>query len=119
MLTFPAAVRVFLAVEPIDMRGSFDALAGHARQLGLCPEDGHLYVFMNARRTLMKALFFDRSGWVLLAKRLERGSFQLPEVVPGQRQAVVDAATLALILEGYDLRRAPRRLRYEKNVASK
>jgi len=115
---FPAAVRVFMATAPIDMRGSFDALAGHARGLGLSPEDGHLYVFVNARGTLMKAVFFDGSGWVLLAKRLERGTFQLPGAAPGQRRVVVDAATLALVLEGYDLRRAPRRLRYRKKTAS-
>lgn len=101
------------------MRGSFDALAGHCRRLGLSPEDGHLYVFLNGRRTLMKALVFDGSGWALLAKRLERGTFQLPEVGPGDRQVAVSAATLALIMEGYDLRRAPRRLRYARECTSK
>ena len=112
MLTVPAAVRVFLAVEPVDMRGSFDALAGQVRRLGMEPQDGHLYVFLNTRRTLMKVLFSDRSGWCILAKRLERGSFQLPAVAPGTARVTIDAATLSLILEGYDLRRAPRRLRY-------
>jgi transposase len=112
MLTFPGSIRVFLALEPADMRGSFDALGGLARRLGLSPEDGHLYVFLNARRTLMKILFFDRSGWCLLAKRLEQGTFQLPDAPDGARRVTLDSATLGLILEGYDLRRAPRRLRY-------
>lgn len=112
MLTLPSSVRVFLSVEPIDMRGSFDALAGHARRLDLDPQDGHLYVFVNRRRCLMKVLFFDRSGWCVLAKRLERGTFEMPQVTPGQRQLRIDAATLGLILEGFDLARAPRRVRY-------
>lgn len=119
MLTFPSVVRVFLAVEPIDMRGSFDALAGHARRLRLEPTDGHLYVFLNARKTLMKLIFLDRGGWTLVARRLERGSFQVPDVAATASYATLDSATLGLILEGYDLRRAPRRLRFEPKFTSK
>ena len=94
------------------MRGSFDALAGRVRHLALEPADGHLYVFTNARKNIMKVLFFDRSGWCVLAKRLEQGSFQIPEVAPGQRKLMIDPAVLGLILEGIDLARAPRRKRY-------
>ena len=119
MLTLPSSVRVFLGIEPVDMRGSFDALAGQARRLALDPQDGHLYVFTNARKTLMKVLFFDRSGWCILAKRLEQGSFQIPEVQPGTRQLRIDAAVLGLILEGVDLSRAPRRKRYGAAEAPK
>ena len=97
------------------MRGSFDALAGRVRELGLDPQDGHLYVFINRRRRLMKVIFFDRSGWVILAKRLELGTFQIPTVRPGQRRVNIDAAELALILEGVDLSSAPRRRRYRRN----
>ena len=50
------------------MRGSFDALAGAVRRLGLDPVDGHLYLFLSKRRRLAKALWFDGSGWCLLAK---------------------------------------------------
>jgi transposase len=78
VLTLPPTVRVFVAVEPIDMRGSFDALAGAVRRLGLDPVDGHLYLFLNKRRRIAKALWFDGSGWCVLGKRLESGSFQLP-----------------------------------------
>lgn len=116
MLTLAPTVRVFVAVEPVDMRGSFDALAGRVRWLDLDPLDGHLYVFVNRRRTLMKVLCFDRSGWCIFAKRLERGTFQSLDVADGQRQVCVDAATLGLILEGIDVARAPRRLRYQRDV---
>jgi transposase len=119
MLTLPASVRVFLAVDPVDMRGSFDALAGRVRRLGLDPQDGCLYLFLNRRRGLMKVLFFDRTGWVILAKRLEAGTFQLPAVPDGQQRVAIDGATLAMILEGIDLTRAPRRKRYVDRDASR
>jgi len=119
MLTLPSSVRVFIGVEPVDMRGSFDALAGQVRRLALDPQDGHLYVFTNARRTLMKVLFFDRSGWCILAKRLEVGTFQIPAVPAGQRQLKIAPAVLGLILEGIDLARAPRRRRYAASDLSK
>ncbi|MCA9490898.1 MAG: IS66 family insertion sequence element accessory protein TnpB [Dehalococcoidia bacterium] len=111
MLTLPATVRIFVALDAVDLRGSFDALAGHVRRLGADPLDGHLYVFVNVRRTLMKVLWFDRNGWAVHAKRLERGTFQLPDA-PGVTRVAVDPAQLAMMLEGIDLR-APRRLRYQ------
>ena len=111
MLTLPPSVRVFLAVEAFDMRGSFDALAGRVRLLQLDPLDGHLYVFLNHRRTLVKILFFDRTGYCVFSKRLARGTFQLPEVALGAQEVRLDAAVLSMILEGVDLR-APRRLRH-------
>lgn len=102
MLSLPPTVRVFVALEPADMRGSFDALAGVARRLGLDPVDGHVYLFMNRRRQLTKCLWFDGSGWCLLAKRLERGSFQLPRVAGDARQVAIDGATFASLLAGID-----------------
>jgi transposase len=111
VLSLPPTVRIFVALDPVDLRGSFDALAGHTRRLRGDPLDGHLYVFVNARRTLMKILWFDRNGWAVYAKRLERGTFQLPTGQGGARRIAIDAAQLAMILEGIDLR-ARRRLRY-------
>lgn len=102
MLSLPPAVRVFVAVEALDMRGSFDALAGAVRRLGLDPVDGHLYLFMNKRRRIAKALWFDGSGWCVLAKRLERGSFQLPPLTGQQDRVQVDGATLTSLLAGID-----------------
>ena len=102
MLSFPPTVRVFVAVEPLDMRGSFDALAGAVRRLGLDPIDGHLYLFLNKRRRLAKALWFDGSGWCTLAKRLETGSFQLPPLDGDKRQVAIDGSTFASLLAGID-----------------
>lgn len=86
MLSLPPTVRVFFAVEP----GSFDALAGAVRRLGLDPVGGHLYLFLNRRRWLAKVLWFDGSGWCILAKRLEAGSFQLPPIDGARAQLAID-----------------------------
>jgi transposase len=102
VLSLPPTVRVFVAVEPLDMRGSFDALAGAVRRLGLDPVDGHLYLFLNKRRRIAKAIWFDDSGWCVLAKRLEAGSFQLPRVDGAKTQIVIDGSTFASLLAGID-----------------
>lgn len=109
MLSISPGTRVFVGVEPLDMRGSFDALAGAVRRLALEPADGHLYLFLNRRRHLCKAVWFDGSGWCLFSKRLERGTFELPEVPEGVDRVTIDAASLASLLEGIDLRAARRR----------
>ena len=102
MLSLPTTVRVFVAVEPIDMRGSFDSLAGAVRRLGLDPVDGHLYLFLNKRRRIAKALWFDGSGWCVLAKRLEAGSFQLPTLETADSKVQIDGSTFASLLAGID-----------------
>jgi len=117
MLTSPPGIRVFLAVEPADMRGSFDALAGRVRLLGLDPVDGHLYVFLSRRRQMAKVLWFDGSGWCIHQKRLERGTFQMPSAPEGVDRIRVDAAALASLLEGVDLR-APRRRWFRRAATS-
>lgn len=108
MLTLPPSVRVFLAVEPVDMRGSFDALAGRVRALGMEPLDGHLYFFLSRRAHLAKCLYFDRSGWVVWQKRLSRGTFQRPVARAGATHITLDPGSLSALLDGIDLR-APRR----------
>jgi len=115
MLTLPPGVRLFVALDRVDMRKGFDALAAIVQhQLGLDPLNGHIVVFVNKRGNLIKILFFDRSGWAVLYKRLERGTFQLPSVESSTGRAEIDAAELAMILEGIDLRSAVRRKRYRR-----
>ncbi|NUP11656.1 MAG: hypothetical protein HOW73_36890 [Polyangiaceae bacterium] len=89
MLTLSPAVRVFVVVAPLDMRGSFDALAGAVRRLGLEPTGGHLYLFLNKRRAYCKGAVVRRFGLVrackaarereLPAARLRRGGIQGPD----------------------------------------
>lgn len=119
MLSWPSSVRVFVAHEPLDMRGSFDALAGAVRRLSLDPVDGHVYLFMNRRRRLAKALWFDGTGWCVLGKRLEAGTFQLPAFVEGARQVQIDGTTFSSLLAGIDFNAARRGwYRRERKLAS-
>lgn len=113
MLSIGPTTKIFVALDSVDMRGSFDALAGHVRRLRADPLDGHLYLFVSKRRKLLKAIWFDRSGWAIYSKRLERGSFELPSLDGDARKVAIDPAQLAMILEGIELR-APRRLRYTR-----
>lgn len=115
MLSVPPRVRVFVVLGPFDMRGSYDALAGAVRRLGLTPEDGHFYFFINKRRHIAKVVWFDGSGWCVFQKRLELGTYQLPDVPEGIDQVQVDGSTLAAMLDGIDLR-APRRRWYRRDT---
>lgn len=114
MLTLPPTVRIYVSLDPVDMRKSHHGLAAVVRLLGLDPLSGHLVFFTNKRRNLAKILFFDRSGLAILYKRLEKGTFQLPDADDGRTQAEIDPASLAMILEGIDLRSVVRRKRYRR-----
>lgn len=92
--------RIFLYRGAADMRKGFDGLAGIVRgELGANPMDGTLFVFLNRHRRALKALYWDRDGFALWSKRLERGRFAPP---PGD-SGVIGRAELALLLEGIDV----------------
>lgn len=116
MLMLPPSVRVFLAAEPADMRCAFDGLTARVQSLlEQDPFSGHLFVFRNKRGDRVKILFWDRSGFCLWYKRLEKGTFRFPEATGSSVE--VEAAELALLLEGIDLRGARRRPRWRRKVA--
>ena len=78
MLTLPPSVRIFAAVEPVDARKSFDGLAAVVRDsLGGDPMTGHMYFFLNRRGDMAQILFWDRTGFVVMRKRLEAGTFRI------------------------------------------
>jgi transposase len=114
MLTLPSSVRIYVAAEPVDLRRGFDGLAAATRSLmGAEPLSGHVFVFLNRRKNRVKLLVWDRTGYVLLYKRLEKGTFEIPtEPLPGRRHVEVDSGELGLMLEGLDLRGARRRPRW-------
>lgn len=114
MLTLPATVRVYVAANAVDLRKGFDGLAAATRDIVRAdPLSGHLFVFLNRRRDRMKILVWQRSGFLLVYKRLERGRFKLPlEPDPGRRHIEIEATDLALMIEGIDLRGAHRRVRW-------
>jgi transposase len=114
MLTLPPSVRVFVCLAPADMRRSLDGLAAMTREvIREDPLSGHLFVFFNRRRDRTKILFWDRSGLCLYYKRLEKGVFRLRALEQTRRvRAEIEAAELALILEGIELGGAARRARF-------
>lgn len=107
-LPLPPNLRIFVAAEPVDLRKSFDGLAAVAGAvLKHEPMSGHLFVFRNRAGHRCKALVWDRTGWVILYKRLENGVFRFPI---GDGAAVeVDAQQLRLLLDGVELAGSPRR----------
>lgn len=128
MLNLAASTRIFLAVEPTDMRKGFDGLftliESVVRQ---DPFSGHLFVFRNRRRDRLKIMWWDRDGLAIWYKRLEKGAFQFPTDLNGNgdlptqcdppTQCEVRAEELAMLLGGIDLNSARRRKRYERKTA--
>lgn len=98
----PRGVEVFVGLEPIDLRWSFDRLSGVVMEkLGREVRGGALFVFFGKRRTAVKAIFFDGNGLCLLYKRLDRGTFQLPEPRhEGELTVVLEERELEDLLTG-------------------
>jgi transposase len=113
MLSWPPSVRVFVSLQPTDMRRSFDGLAALTREIiRHDPLSGHLFVFFNRPRDRVKVLLWDRSGYGLWYKRLEEGVFKLPSSSPDRQSMELTATELALILEGLELSNAKRQRRF-------
>jgi len=113
MLTLPSSVRIYLFTAPADMRKGFDGLAGLVRLAGLDLFSGHLFVFVSAGCNRTKVLAWERGGFVLWYKRLERGRFKRPVVPAGETRVQLEADQLMLLLEGIDLRAVKRPKRWE------
>ena len=101
----PAGVQIFIALEPVDMRLGFERLGGLVRErIGYEPRSGALFLFVGRRRETLKILFFDGSGMCVFSKRLDRGSFALPEAVgDGVTHVEVDDAALEALLDGVEI----------------
>ncbi len=106
----PAGVQIYIALEPIDMRYSFDRLSGLAKErVGYDARSGALFVFFGRRRDALKVLFFDGSGMCQFYKRLDRGVFRLPEAPSATASHVeVDDAALEALLDGIEVTATPR-----------
>ena len=112
MLSFPAAIKVYLCTVACDMRRSFDGLQMMAEHVIQCnPFSGHLLVFCNRRSDRLKILYWDRDGWAIWYKRLEAGTFQYPFSESGRQE--IAAWELGVLLEGIDLKAGKRRKRYQ------
>lgn len=103
MTSFTRRTKVFVSKVPTDMRASYDTLFGKVKGvLEKDPFSGHLFVFINSRRTSIKCLYYDGTGLVLLCKRLEKGVFS--RINPMFRgEIVLTTAEFALFFEGANL----------------
>ena len=114
-----SSTRIWLCTGPTDMRRGFDRLAEQAHTVTRQdPQSGHLFLFRSRGGDRLKALYFDRDGYVLWYKRLELGVFKLPKVAAGQPSVELRASELAMILDGIDLASVKRVKRYHREDAS-
>jgi len=115
VLSFPPAVRIWLCVQPTDLRKSFDSLAELVRQqLQDDPLSGHVFVFRNRRSDRVKLLYWDEDGYVIVYKRLEAGTFRFPAAAANQAGVSMRAAELAMLLDGVDWQNVRRSRRYQR-----
>lgn len=113
MLSFPSGVRLFLATGPTDLRKSYDGLVAMVEgEFGRASTTGDLFVFLNRRGTQVRILFWDRDGYCIVMKRLERGTFRRRPSQDGESPLEIDAGELAMLLEGIDASAIRRRKRY-------
>ncbi|HEY3899481.1 MAG TPA: IS66 family insertion sequence element accessory protein TnpB [Chthoniobacter sp.] len=116
MLSFTGGLKVFVALEPVDLRKSFSGLEGLvSERLGEDLRQGALFVFTNRRHTRLKILYWDGTGLWLLIKRLEEGTFSWPKnIEEGRVKLKLTPEALTMLTDGIDLRGAKLRPWYER-----
>lgn len=116
MLSFSGSLKVFVAIEACDLRKGFDGLHALVTQrLGEDPRDGALFVFCNRRHTRLRILCWDGTGFWLLTKRLEKGTFAWPSAIePTRTKLRLTPQALAMLTDGVDLRGGTLRPWYER-----
>ena len=120
MLSLPPSVRLFVATHPVDGRKGADSLMVIVRDVFRHdPFGGHLFVFFSKRGDRVRIVYWDRDGFAMWTKRLERGRFRPPSAPAegGAAALAIEAAELALVLEGIDLAGARRRPRWQPHRA--
>jgi transposase len=109
VITIPRSVRILIGSTPIDMRKSIDGLKAIVEaELEENAFSGYLFVFVSRRCDRVKILTWDKGGFVLVYKRLERGQFKLPHMDPSRMAVEIDATQLAMLLDGIDFGRVRR-----------
>jgi len=103
VITFNRRTKVYVSKEPTDMRASYDSLFQKTKMvLEKDPFSGHLFLFINRKRTSIKCLYYDGTGFVIVAKRLEQGVFSRINPFYG-KDVVLTEAEFSLFFEGADL----------------
>jgi transposase len=104
MILLPRSVKIFVATAPVNLHRSFEGLSNEVRcALAADPLSGHVFIFLNRRRSQVKMLMWTRGGLLIVHKRLERGRFTFPSRVTAEAARVeIDVHELAMLLEGLD-----------------
>jgi transposase len=120
MFSVPGQVKIFVALQPVDMRRGFEGLSALVQQtLEQDPLSGHLFLFRNRRRDRLKILFWDGDGYALFYKRLARGTFELPVPQDPEASSIeIRGSELSMLLDGIELQGRRRRPRYERPAVS-
>ena len=114
MFAFPGSWKIYLAVEPVDMRKHFEGLWAEAEQhLGEDPKQGALFVFANRARDRLKLLYWDGSGVWVMAKRLESGRFTWP-IGSDRKKLSLTTEALTMLISGIDLKDGHQKGWYER-----
>jgi len=115
MLSISSAQRYFIYRDLTDMRKGFDSLSGLVRsEFKMNPLSGDVFIFLSRSRNKIKLLQWQRDGFAIYYKRLEKGRFELPEKIEGSC-AVISSQKLMLIMEGIKLSSVKKHKRYEQN----
>lgn len=110
MLKLPESVRIFVASGATDMRKQADGLAALVKgALGQEPRSGHVFVFFNRGKDMLRLLFWDANGFCVVSKRLEAGRFRVPPVDEGQASVSLETKQLVELLSLVETARARRR----------
>jgi len=115
MISFSPQQRYFLFRQATDMRKSYDGLSGIVtNELKRDLFTGDVFIFINKSRNRIKLLVWDRTGFWVCGKRLEQGTFQLPENTDKEKEIQVSWDTLIMIMEGINIDKIQRRKRYTR-----
>ena len=104
MLGLPGGAKIYFCSQPVDFRKGFDGLGGIIEsEFEMNVLDGHLFLFVNRRGDRLKALWWEPGGLILWYKRLEQGTFEIPQAEQGQSHVTLDATQLAMLIGGVPL----------------
>ncbi|MEL6897706.1 MAG: IS66 family insertion sequence element accessory protein TnpB [Planctomycetota bacterium] len=113
MLSIAADTQIFIASGATDMRKGFDGLCGIVTSvLEKDPISGQLFLFVNRRRDKMKILYWDGDGLAIWYRRLEQGTFQMPNIQEGQVSVEIQSDELIMLIRGIDYSNVQRRKRF-------
>lgn len=114
MLALSSTQKFVLYIQPTDMRKSFDSLSGLIKnELGQSPRNGHVFIFINKGRDKVKLLRWEGFGYTMYYKRLESGTYELPEYDRSVGSISLSYTQLVMLIDGLSIKNITRRKRYD------